>query len=416
MFRFEPATSNRQISMGYKIKYVRSGDCSIAYTSIGHGNNVLVMINGWVTNIEENDNLPGMKEWLGDLSCFSRVILFDKRGVGLSDRVNENELPDLETRIDDLRAIMDAEKLDRVTLWGVSCGGPMALMFACLYPENVKSVILFGSFARWVRGADYPVGIPRKSLEMALTRIIDNWGEPVAADLLAPSMKDSELFRDSLSSYFRKSASPGAALALYRMNIELDVTRLLPGIKVPVLVMHRSGDRLIPAEMGKFVADRIPDARWLELRGNDHLPFVGDRDAVTRAIARFMGVDFDSISDALGDGKLNEYDIRILNEIRSHLDAHFLDDFSIDALSLKFGINTFKLKHGFRKLFGMPVIAYVREKRLNYSASLIRRTDMPIKEIAWKAGYRVPGSFTKAFHQRFDESPTDVRKSKKMVV
>jgi pimeloyl-ACP methyl ester carboxylesterase/AraC-like DNA-binding protein len=393
-----------------KVRYVRSENKSIAYTSFGQSENTLIMINGWVTNIEENVNLPGMNPWLDDISTFSRVILFDKRGVGLSDRVNENNLPNLQERIDDLKAIMDQENLEKVTLWGASCGGPMALMFAYLYPERVKSVILYGSFAKWVRDENYIIGIPLETHQKTLDWIQSHWGEPIGIELLAPSLKGSHIFRDALSAYFRKSASPGAALALYRMNIQIDVTPILPEINVPVLVLHRKLDKAIPLELGKFIADRIPGAALKVLDGEDHLPFVGDTTSVTRAIAQFMGTDYHSVTELLEDSKLNEYDLHILNTIKSHLDHHFLDDVTIDGLSFQFGINTFKLKHGFKKLFGVPVISYVREKRLKYSAKLLQKTELSVKEIAYKTGYRVPGSFSKAFQLRFDKTPTDIRK------
>jgi pimeloyl-ACP methyl ester carboxylesterase/AraC-like DNA-binding protein len=391
--------------------YVRSKDKSIAYTSIGQGENVLIMVNGWVTNIEENENLPGMSQWLDDISRFCKVILFDKRGVGLSDRINENDLPELQERIDDLRAITDQEKLDKVTLWGSSCGGPMALMFAYLYPEKVKSVILYGSFAKWVQDDDYQEGFPIEYHQNTLTKIETQWGEPIGIELLAPSLKESQIFRDALSAYFRKSASPGSALALYRMNIQIDVTDILSEINVPVMVLHRKNDQAIPLKMGKFIADRVPGAVLRVLEGEDHLPFIGDTNSITEAIAEFMSVNYNSIIDLLEDSKLNEHDLHVLNEIKSYLDHHFLDDFTIDGLSYQFGINTFKLKHGFKKLFGVPVISYVREKRLRYSAKLLHKTELSVKEIAYKTGYRVPGSFSKAFQQRFDKSPTDVRKA-----
>jgi AraC-like DNA-binding protein len=240
--------------------------------------------------------------------------------------------------------------------------------------------------------------------------IEQQWGEPIAIDLFAPSLKDNSIFRDALASFFRRSASPGAALSLYRMNISIDITSILSKIKVPVLVMHREGDRLIPIEMGKYLADRIPGAKWVTLKGEDHLPYVGDTHSVTKAIAGFMGVNYESVKEAVDDGKLNDEDVRILNEIKTFLDQNFLDDFSIEGLSYQFGINTFKLKHGFKRLFGIAVISYIREKRLRYSASLLQKTKLSVKEIAYKTGYRMPGSFSKAFQQRFDKSPTDIRK------
>jgi len=396
--------------MNNEIKYVRSDDRSIAYTTFGFGDNVLVMNNGWITNIEEYCNLPGMMEWLNELSKFSKVVLFDKRGVGLSDRVDEKELPQLKNRAGDLSAIIEQEKFDKVTLFGSCCGGPMVLLYAYLYPEKVKSVILYDSFAKWVQDEDYQEGLPMDYHNNNLNLISQIWGEPFGIEFFAPSLKDNPIFYDALASFFRKSASPGAASALYRMNISIDIRSILSEIKVPVLVMHREGDQLIPIEMGQYLADHIPGSQWITLKGIDHLPFVGDSHSITQAIASFMGIDYDSVKEVIDDGKLNDEDIRILNEIKTYLDHHYLNDFTINGLSYQFGINTFKLKHGFKRLFGIPVISYIREKRLKYSASLIQKSELSIKEIAYKTGYRVPGSFSKAFQQRFDKSPTDVRK------
>jgi pimeloyl-ACP methyl ester carboxylesterase/AraC-like DNA-binding protein len=391
-------------------KYVRSENRSIAYTTVGHGKNVLIINNGWVTNLEEYHNLPGMMEWLNELATFSKIVLFDKRGVGLSDRVNDNQLPDLKKRTQDLRAIIEQEKFEQVTLFGSCCGGPMTLLFAHLFPEKVKSVILYDSFAKWVKDKTYPEGLPMDYHNNNLKLIDSIWGEPLGIELFAPSLKDNAIFKEALASFFRKSASPGAANTLYRMNLAIDIRSILPDIKVPVLVMHREGDRLIPIEMGLYLADRIPGAKWVSLKGIDHLPFVGDSHSVTRSIAKFMGIEYDSVKEVIDEGKLNDEDLRILNEIKSFLDQHFLDDYSIEGLSYQFGINTFKLKYGFKKLFGIPVISYIREKRLKYSAKLLQKTELSVKEIAYKTGYRVPGSFSKAFQQRFDKSPTDIRK------
>jgi pimeloyl-ACP methyl ester carboxylesterase/AraC-like DNA-binding protein len=396
--------------MKIRTKYVRSDNRSIAYTTIGQGENVLIVNNGWVTNLEEYNNLPGMPEWLNDLSTFSKVVLFDKRGVGLSDRVNDSQLPDFKKRIEDLNAIIEKEKFEKVTLFGSCCGGPMVLLFAHLYPEKVKSVILYDSFAKWAQDKTYPEGLPMEYHNNNLKLIDSIWGEPIGIELFAPSLQDNTIFKEALASFFRKSASPGAASTLYRMNISIDIRSILSEIKVPVLVMHREGDRLIPIEMGKYLARKIPGAKWVTLKGIDHLPYVGDTYSVTRTIAEFMNIDYDSVREVTDDGKLNDDDVRTLNEIKTYLDQNFLDEFSVEGLSHQFGLNTFKLKHGFKKLFGKPVISYIRELRLKYSSRLLQKTDLSIKEIAYKTGYRVPGSFSKAFQQRFDKSPTDVRK------
>jgi pimeloyl-ACP methyl ester carboxylesterase/AraC-like DNA-binding protein len=399
--------------MTQPVKYARSAGKNIAYRVTGDGPDTLIIINGWVTNLEEFDTLPGFSDWLGDLSSFTKVILFDKRGVGLSDRVNDHDLPTLADRVDDLRAIIDKEQAGMVSLLGISEGGPMALLFASLHPERVRKVIVYGAFAKWLRSDDHTPGIPMDFHRKTLNHIENSWGSPVGHHLMAPSLADSDLFKNVFASFLRKSASPGAAAALYRMNLSIDITPVLPNICTPVLVIHRRDDRLIPSAMGKYLAGRIPGAKWLCLDGSDHLPWIGDTWSVTGAVRSFLDAGFKRFERPTDDGKLRNEDIRKLHEIRSWLNHHYLEKNSIGSLSRRFGINTFKLKHGFKTLYGIPVIQYVREKRLDHSVGLLENTSLTIKEIAYRTGYQVPGSYSKALIRYCGLSPSQIRHCKK---
>lgn len=375
----------------------------------GLGGKPLMMVFGWVTNIEEMPTLPGLARWFEDLCTFTRIIIFDKRGVGLSDRVNEHELPGLQDRIEDIRSIMDSEQIEKVTLFGISEGGPIALAFAYHYPELVESVILFGSFARWIQTPSYPIGIPRTIHDKTLQAIDTTWGQPVGLQLMAPSLSGSTAFQKTWASFLRKSASPGTAKAFYQMNLSIDVRHLLPNIPVPVLVFHRKGDRLIPFKMGKYVAEHLPNASLRPLEGSDHLPWLGKVLPITAGIAQFMGEEFKPHREVLEEGKLQIDDLDTLHTIKTYLSTNYLDEFTIEELCYRFNINSFKLKYGFKQLFGKAVMQFIREARLKHADKLLKETRLSIKEIAYEIGYQYPESFSKAYSRYFDSTPSEIR-------
>ena len=268
------------------IQYARSGDVNIAYQVCGTGPVDLVFVMGWVSHLEYFWKEPSFARFLGRLASFSRLILFDKRGTGLSDPVTR--LPTLEQRMDDVRAVMDAAGSRRAVLLGVSEGGPMCSLFAATHPDQTEALIMIGTYARRLRAPDYPWAPTREEREAFFREIVDHWGGPVGISERAPSVADDPAFRDWWASFLRMGASPAAAIALTRMNAEIDVTPILPTIRVPTLVLHRTGDRCLLVEEGRYVASLIPAARFVELPGDDHLPFVGDQDALLGAIERFL--------------------------------------------------------------------------------------------------------------------------------
>jgi pimeloyl-ACP methyl ester carboxylesterase len=265
-----------------------SGEVNIAYQVVGEGPLDLVFVSGWVSNLDLMWEDPSYARFLRRLASFSRLILFDKRGTGLSDRVPETDLPTLEARMDDVRAVLDAAGAERAALLGHSEGGPMCLLFAATYPERTNALVLIGTYARRLIGEGYPFGATPEAYDAFLAEIADGWGGPVGLEVRAPSLADDERFRTWWSDYLRMSASPGAALALTRMNGQIDVRPALPTIEVPTLVVHRSGDRALPVEGARYIAERIRDVRLVELPGDDHLPFVGDQDAILDEIEEFL--------------------------------------------------------------------------------------------------------------------------------
>jgi pimeloyl-ACP methyl ester carboxylesterase/DNA-binding winged helix-turn-helix (wHTH) protein len=276
------------ISPTPEVHYARSGEVNVAYQVVGSGPIDLVFVMGWVSHLEYFWNEPSFARFLTRLASIGRLILFDKRGTGLSDPVPTSELPTLEQRMDDVRAVMEAAGSTRAVLLGVSEGGPLCTLFAATYPEKTEALIMVGSYARRLRDTDYAWGPTGDERDAFCQTLLDEWGGPVGIDERAPSVAKDPAFRAWWASYLRMGASPGAAVALTRMNSNTDVRGVLSSIRVPTLVLHRTGDRCLRIEEGRYLASRISGARFVELAGDDHLPFVGDQDALLGEIERFL--------------------------------------------------------------------------------------------------------------------------------
>ncbi|HEX8176240.1 MAG TPA: alpha/beta fold hydrolase [Pyrinomonadaceae bacterium] len=280
--------------------YARSGDVNIAYQVIGDAPLDLVFVMGWVSHMEYFWREPAFARFLLRLASFSRLILFDKRGTGLSDRVPINELPTLEQRMDDVRAVMDAIGSERAALCGISEGGPMCSLFAATYPEKTIALVMIGTYAKRLRDEEYPWAPTPEERAHFFEEISAHWGGPVGIEERAPTMAQDAQFREWWATYLRMGASPGAALALTQMNAEIDVRQVLPSVRVPTLVIHRTEDKCLKVEEGRFVAKRIPGAKFVELPGQDHLPFVGDQDSILDEVEEFLtgvrhGIEPDSV-------------------------------------------------------------------------------------------------------------------------
>jgi class 3 adenylate cyclase len=271
-----------------KTRYARSGDVNIAYQVLGEGPFDLVYVPGWVTNLEYGWDSPLVERYYNRLASFSRLILFDKRGTGLSDRVPVSELPTLEQRMDDVRAVMDAVGSERAVVMGHSEGGNMCVLFAATYPERTIALVTFGIYVKRIPSPDYPWAPTPAERQAWLERIERDWGGVVDLEILAPSFVDDPEFCHWWSTYLRVSASPSAAVALGQMNTQIDVTTILPSVRVPTLVMHRIGDRDIRVEEARYIAQHIPGARLVELPGDDHLPWTPDMDLALDEVERFL--------------------------------------------------------------------------------------------------------------------------------
>ncbi|HWS27053.1 MAG TPA: alpha/beta fold hydrolase [Xanthomonadales bacterium] len=271
-----------------EVRYARSGEVNIAYQVIGDAPLDLVFVMGWISHLEYFWTEDSFARFLRRLAGFARVILFDKRGTGLSDRVPLDQLPTLEQRMDDVRAVMEAVGSERAVLCGVSEGGPMCSLFAATYPERTIALVMIGSYARRLQAPGYPWGPTVAQRDQFLEEIRNHWGGPVGLEDRAPSVASDPAFRQWWAAYLRRGASPGAAVALTRMNTEIDIRHVLPTVRVPTLVVHRSGDQCLKVEEGRYLAQHIPGAKFVELPGIDHLPFVGAQDEILDEIEEFL--------------------------------------------------------------------------------------------------------------------------------
>ena len=264
-------------------RYAKSGDVNVAYQIVGDGPFDLVFVPGFVSNLEYGWEEPTLARFYERLASFCRLIIFDKRGTGVSDRVSG--VPDLETRMDDVRAIMDAAGSERAAVLGYSEGGALAALFAATYPERMPAVILYGVYLSMEAPG-------RATLAMPLEEVERRWGAPDLCDEFlredAPSLADDADFRRWYATRLRLGASPAAVVALRKMVREIDVRPILPSIRVPALILHRTDDRTCGIENGRYAAERIPDAVYVELEGQDHLPWVGDSEAIIREVERFL--------------------------------------------------------------------------------------------------------------------------------
>jgi len=250
-------------------RYARSGDVHIAYQVFGEGDFDLVIVNGFVTHVELVWEIEPVARWLEAFASFARVITFDRRGSGLSDPVPQ--APTLEQRMDDVRAVMDAAGSEQASLLGISEGVSMSLLFAATYPDRVRSLVCVGGMARSTPDDDYPWGTPAEALRQSGEELVGpHWGEGAMVEVVAPSLGDTPELRRTFGQLERASASPGMLGQLAQMFIEIDIRDVVPSVHVPALVIHRRYDRLVNVRHGRWLAEHLPNAKYVELPGDDH--------------------------------------------------------------------------------------------------------------------------------------------------
>ena len=267
-------------------RYAKSGELNIAYQVFGSGEARLVFIPGWASNVENLWTLNAFAEFADQLAKFAQVILLDRRGTGLSDPVVNP--PTLEERMDDVRAVLDAAGWERAAIWGVSEGGPMAMMFAATHPDRVSALVLYGTFARFSRAADYPHGYPQEVNEQWVGRLEKTWGTGELSRSFYPSLATDAVAMRDLARLERMAMSPGTARKLFGLLTQTDVRHVLSAIRVPTLILHRIGDQPVRVGHARYLAQHIVGAKLVELSGNDHIPFVGNVEALLGEVREFL--------------------------------------------------------------------------------------------------------------------------------
>jgi len=264
--------------MSLDVRYAQSGGVHIAYHVVGEGPLDLVWVEGALTNLEVLWDVPDYRRFCERLASFARLIRFDKRGMGLSDRARVGTL---EERMDDVRAVMDAAGSKSAALMGVSEGGPMSMMFAATYPARTRALMLCGAEVKEETTEDWPWGeATREEFEerATLENVVGRWGKGLWLDYIIPSRKGDERLREQFGRLQVQSASPADAIAFMRMAFEIDVRHVVPSVKVPTLILHRTGDSVCHVENARWLARNIEAARYVELPGVDHVPWIDGDD------------------------------------------------------------------------------------------------------------------------------------------
>ena len=268
-------------------QYARNGDVWIAYQVWGEGHVDLVLVPGYMTHLEQNVEWLRYSQWLERLASFARVIVFDRRGTGLSDRILS--LGSFEETMGDIGAVMDAASSEHAYVWGGAEGGPQCILFAATHPDRVHGLVLYASYARRRWAPDYPWGFPDEMIEQAEGAYEQRYGRtPLGIRLAAPSLADDPRFRAYYTKGSRYGGTPGSALAWFRITNDIDVREVLPAIRVPTLVIHRTDDRVAPIDGARWMAEQIPGATFVELPGADHLSFAGDGEAIVAETEQFV--------------------------------------------------------------------------------------------------------------------------------
>jgi class 3 adenylate cyclase len=273
--------------MDSETHYAQSADgTKIAYHVHGDGASNLVFVSGFVSHAELVWEEPAIAGFLRRLASFSRLVTYDKRGQGLSDRLGR--APTLEESMDDLRAVMDAAECERAAIFGISEGGPMSALFAATHPGRISSLVLYGTYARLTATSGYPEGMRGERFQEWTRTVEREWGGAVGVEFWAPSEAGNREFEHWWARLLRQGTSPSGAIDLLRLYLEIDVRSVLGAIRAPTLVLHRRGDRMVPLRLGRYLAEHIPDAGLVELAGEDHLVFVGDSGALLDEVEEFL--------------------------------------------------------------------------------------------------------------------------------
>lgn len=389
-----------------RTQYTKSGNFNIAYQVVGDGPVDIIYIPGWVSNIDMMWAEPRLAAFLTRLSLFSRLILFDKRGTGLSDR--SDEYSTMEERMDDIKAVMKATHSQKAYLFSHSEGGSVSLLFSLKYPQRTMGVIGFGIFAKRRYSEDYPWAPTDAEREISNKLIEDNWAHGDLEELrtLVPSLADDSGFMDWFASYLRSGASPGAALILHKQCTQIDVTDVLHAIEVPTLLLFRKGDIEIRVEEGRYIADRIPNSILVEFEGRDHLFWTGDTFLILAEIEDFVTgtrpkrSEFQKMKTGKGKTKIDMEAVMLDN---------YLYNLKVEEFARLCGRSLSAFKRDFKENFNTTPSKWIKSKRLEHGESLLTKSDLNINQIAYDCGFINSSHFIKSFKEKYQLSPYQYR-------
>lgn len=389
-----------------RTNYTLSGEFNIAYQVVGDGPVDVIYIPGWVSNIDMMWAEPRLAAFLTRISLFSRLILFDKRGTGLSDRTDEYST--MEERMEDILAVMDATGSEKAFLFSHSEGGSVSLLFSLHYPERTLGVIGFGIFAKRRYSEDYPWAPTDEEREVSNKLIEENWAQGDLDELrtLVPSLAHDNGFMDWLASYLRAGGSPKAALILHKQCTHIDVTGVLGDIKVPTLLLFREGDIEIKVEEGRYLAQRIPNSKLVEFSGRDHLFWTGDTYPILAEFEEFVTGIRPERSDFDDSGtKLKKQGI----DLEKVMSENYLYNLKVEEFAKLCGRSLSAFKRDFKATFNTTPSRWIKSKRLEHAKELLLNTDLNINQICYDSGFMNNSHFVKSFKEKYKLPPHQYR-------
>lgn len=386
--------------------YTKNGNINIAYQVVGEGPVDLIYVPGWVSNIDMMWVDTKIADCLTGLASFARLILFDKRGTGLSDRVNPTCT--LDERMDDVLSVMNAVGTKKAIFFGHSEGGTISTLFAATYPERTISLITIGVFAKRKYSVDYPWAPKPDERKRFYDIIQKEWGngQKMGLEVIMPSMASDADYYNLFACYLRSGASPGAALALAKINTESDITDIINTIKVPTLILHRKDDCDVNVEEAKYLADRIPNSKFVELEGNDHCFWVGDSFSVIAEIEEFVT---GKRSIRKGKQNINATNQHLKIDIEETMLNNFQYNLKLEEFAKLCGRSLSVFKRDFNKHFNITPFRWLKAKRLEYAKTLLLESELNVNQVCYESGFKNNSHFVQSFKEKFDMPPNQFK-------
>ena len=395
-----------QLFMKPRTNYTKSGGFNIAYQVVGNGPVDIIYIPGWVSNIDMMWSEPRLAAFLSRLSLFSRLILFDKRGTGLSDRTDEYST--MEERMEDIHAVMNATHSEKAFLFSHSEGGSVSLLFSLNYPEKTLGVMGFGIFAKRRYSEDYPWAPTDEEREVSNKLIEENWAHGNLDELrdLVPSLAHDSGFMDWFASYLRSGASPKAALLLHKQCTHIDVTDILGSIQVPTLLLFRKEDEEIKVDEGRYIVERVPNSKLVEFSGRDHLFWTGDTYPVLAEMEEFVTGIRPNRTQFQKNNPTGKKDGIDLEKVMSE---NFLYNLKVEEFAKLCGKSLSAFKRDFKDIYNTSPSRWIKTKRLEHAKKLLIETNLNINQICYDCGFINTSHFIKSFKKQYHRPPLQFR-------